>query len=453
MLSPLQSRALRSLSQKRSRICRLESLESRELLTANPKVTAVNLASTQWTETFVSHLESQGLGIGGISIPAGANQMKSLPWTGLNQVKITFDQNVHVSAGDLSVSGIKVTAYAFSDFSFDSGTYTATWTLAAPVVKDKILLSLDANGKSPVHNADGQALDGAWTNGVSSFPSGNGTGGDDFKFQVHILPGDADGNNTVNVIDYISARLKIGKNAGDSDYFYRYDTDGSGSITQGDLDLVYARFGSLLPSGSPAGTNNNAPTVLPLRYLGVGTNATDTVFSLGEIFADVEDPVANLTFSVVGNTNTSLFNSASISQDNLVLSFAHDIEGTSLITLRATDGGGLLVDMTFNVTVADTPVWPPFDVSPTIADFTLIPGPADTWTISGTVMDPDQDVEGMVVTFGGVLRDYGYTAIVQEDGTFEVTKVCDGLFGGTATARTFDDLGMISNLAVFYVTL
>jgi hypothetical protein len=453
MLPLSQLSSLRPASRKKSRACRLERLESRELLTANPTVTAVNLASTQWTGAFVSYLESQGLGVGGYSVPAGANQTKTLPWTGLNQVKITFDQNVKVTAGDLSVSGTNVTAYAFSDFGYNSSTHTATWTLAAPLGKDKILLSLDANGKSPVRNSDGQVLDGAWTNGVSSFPSGNGTGGDDFRFQVHVLPGDVDGNNGVNLFDSMSVRLKVGKNAGDTGYQYRYDTDGSGSIAMADYDLVYARFGTLLPSGSPAGTNNNAPTVLPLRNVHVGTNAADTVFSLGDIFADVEDPASNLTFSVINNTNPSLFNSTAISQGDLILAFAPSTEGTALLTLRATDSGGLLVDMTFSVTATDTPVWDPFNTSPTISDFQIIPGPADTWTISGTVSDLEQDVVGMVVFFGGVLQEYHYTAIVQEDGTFQITRMCVDLNNGTATAQTFDDLGLMSNLAVFYITV
>jgi hypothetical protein len=303
----------------------------------------------------------------------------------------------------------------------------------------------------PVHNAEGQALDGDWTNGVSSFPSGNGIGGDDFKFQINVLPGDVDKNNCVNIADLYVVSSKVGKNAGDTGYSYRCDIDGNGSNNTTDYNLAYARFGNLLPSGSPAGMTNDAPTALPLGNVGVGTNAADLVFSLDDIFVDVED--SDLTFSVIGNTNSSLFNSVSVNNGNLTISFASDTEGTAALTMRAADSGGLFVDMTFNVTVSDTLVWVPFDNPPIITDFSIIPGPGDTYTFSGTVTDLDQEVAGMVVTFGGVLEDYGITAIVQADGTFEFLSVCSGLYTGTATAWTYDDLGMMSNEATFYVTV
>ena len=432
----------------------LETLEDRVLLTAlPPTVTAVNLGSTQWTSAFVGFIESHGLGAGGYSVPAGSNQLKSLPWTNLNQVRITFDQNVHVTAGDLSVSGTNVTAYAFSDFNYDSNTHTATWTLAMMLAKDKILFDLDADGMNPVHNSEGLALDGAWTNGTSSFPSGNGIAGNEFKFQVNILPGDIDQNNCVNNIDSAAVRAKNGKNAGDTGYNLRYDVNGNGSITLEDYNLVYARLGNLLPTGNPAGMSNNAPTALPLGNLNINTNAVDTVLSLGDIFGDVEDSTLNLTFSITNNTNSSLFNSVSISQGNLNLSFAANIEGTTALTLRATDSGGLFVDMTFNVTVADTLIWVPNDIPPIISNFVGSAGPLNYWTFSGTVSDPDQEVAGMVITFGGVLEDYGFTAIVKADGTFSLTKQFPGLYGGTATALTFDNLGMASNEAWYFVPI
>jgi hypothetical protein len=449
MFSPSSSKV--SVTRMKRRICRLEKLEKRELLTANPKVTAVNLASSEWSGDFVDFIESQGLGEEGYAIPAGTNQTKTLPWTGLNKVKITFDQDVHVVSGDLSVSGTNVTAYAFSDFSYDSSTHTATWTLVTPLGKDKILLALDANGMYPVHNSESQALDGAWTNGVSSFPSGNGTGGDDFKFQINVLPGDVDKNNCVNIVDLYLLLGKAGKNIGDTGYSYRYDIDGNGSINATDYDLASVRFGNLLPSGNPAGMTNNAPTALPLGNVSVDANAADLVFSLSNIFADVEN--SDLTVSVIGNTNLSLFNSVSINNGTLTISFASDTEGTASLTLRAADSSGLFVDMAFNVTVADTLIWIPFDNPPTITDFTVIPGPGDTYTLSGMVTDLDQEVVGMVVTFGGVFESYGITAIVQADGTFETTKICVGLYTGTGTAWTYDSLGMMSNEAIFYVTV
>ncbi len=355
----------------RRRALALETLENRVLLSATPPtVTAVHLGSTQWSGDFVDFIQSQGWGSGGYSIPSGSTQLKTLPWTNLNKVKITFDQNVQVAAGDLSVSGTNVTAYAFSDFSYDPNTFTATWTLSQTLAKDKILLNLDANGMNPVHNSEGQALDGAWINGTSSFPSGNGTAGNEFQFRVNVLPGDIDGNALVNIVDAAAVLLKNGKNAGDAAYNFRYDIDGSGSITRDDFNQIYySLFGNMLPSGNPAGLSNDAPTALPLGNLGVNTNAVDTVFNLGDIFGDVEDPASNLMFSVTDNTNPSIFNSVSIDQGKLNLSFVPDTEGNAAITLRAMDSGGLFVETTFNVTVADTLIWVPDDNPPVISEF------------------------------------------------------------------------------------
>ena len=82
-----------------------------------------------------------------------------------------------VAAADLSVSGVNQTAYAFSGFSYDPNTYTATWTLDAPIAKDKLMLDLDANGLAPVCSvATGEVLDGAWTDCQSTYPIGQRPG-------------------------------------------------------------------------------------------------------------------------------------------------------------------------------------------------------------------------------------------------------------------------------------
>lgn len=57
-----------------------------------------------------------------------------------------------------------------------------------------------------------------------------------------------------------------------------------------------------------------------------------------------------MTFSVVNNTNMNLVN-ASVSNNNLTLSYQTGQTGTAAITIRATDRDGLFVETTFNVTV------------------------------------------------------------------------------------------------------
>ncbi|MGA2799677.1 MAG: hypothetical protein ABSE63_19005 [Thermoguttaceae bacterium] len=91
------------------------------------------------------------------------------------------------------------------------------------------------------------------------------------------------------------------------------------------------------------------------------------------------------------------------------------------------------------------------NLPPIIYDFGAEQGPWDFWTFSGKVYDPDDSVEGMTVYFGGVLGEYGFTATVDADGNFSITKEIPDLEGGIATAQTYDWSLKPSNLAQCYV--
>jgi hypothetical protein len=88
-----------------------------------------------------------------------------------------------------------------------------------------------------------------------------------------------------------------------------------------------------------------------------------------------------------------------------------------------------------------------------ISDFGVGQEMYDCWTVSGTVTDGDNSVAGMVVSFGGVLAGYGYSAVVGADGTFSVTEIFAGLQSGTATAQTTDPCGQASNQAEYWVVV
>jgi hypothetical protein len=427
------------------RFLRLESLENRHMLSL-PTVAAVDVASTNWASSFVSYLESSGLGTNGYAIPVGSSaQLQTLPWTNINQILITFNENVTIAAADLSVSGVNKTAYTFSGFSYNSSTFTATWTLDAPIAKDKLILDLDANGMAPVKSAStGEVLDGAWTNCQSTFDSGNGQGGTDFKFCFNVLPGDVNGSNSTNTVDMATVGQQIGKNAGDNGYNIRCDIDGSGTITSADAYAVQARIISQLPTGNPVGMTNEAPTTSGLSDVSVATNATDYVLSLPNFFSDPQTPSSELTYSVVKDTNASLFNSLSInSSGNLDLSFAANTTGNATLTIRATDAVGLIVDTTLTVHVS---------APPSITNFQCVNENNNYWTISGSVADSDDPVQGDVVTFGGVLASYNLSTTVGANGVFSFTVELLGLQEGTATAQTTDPHGVLSNVASVVVS-
>ena len=80
-----------------------------------------------------------------------------------------------------------------------------------------------------------------------------------------------------------------------------------------------------------------------------------TQVNLAAGFADSDDGVASLTYSLVGDTNPALFTSTSISGSSLTLTPA-GANGSALLTVRATDPDGAFVETSFTVTVgAATP--------------------------------------------------------------------------------------------------
>lgn len=431
----------RSLASRRS--LRMESLEDRHML-SHPAVAAVNVADTNWASSFVSHLESSGKGVDGYAIPAGsATQLQTLPWTNINQIRITFSEDVIVQAADLSISGVNKTAYAFANFSYDSNTCTAVWTLDAPITKDKLVIDLDADGLDPVRSvATGEVLDGAWIDCQSTFNSGDTEGGDDFQLRLNVLPGDANANYSVSSTDSILVIQKLGKSAGQAGYDIRCDVNGSGMITSSDYMAILPKGGDGLPYGDPVGMTNDAPTTSGFADLGIATGTTDHVLALTDFFADAEDLPDDLIYSIINNSNSSLFSSLDIDSGDLTLTFAQGMTGDAVLTFRATDTEGLIVDATLAVHISAAPV---------ITHFYCINEIANFWTFTGDVSDVDDEVEGYVVNLGGVLAGYGLTATAREDGVFTLTVEISGLQQGTATAQTTDPHGVLSNLAMDYI--
>ena len=122
---------------------------------------------------------------------------------------------------------------------------------------------------------------------------------------------------------------------------------------------------------------NDTPTTSGIADVTVAEDAPDSVVDLFAAFADVEDLDPALTYSITGNTNPGLFTSTTIDgvAGSLTLNYAADQNGSSDITVRATDTGGQFVETTFTVTVNavnDTPT------TVGIADITVDEDAADS---------------------------------------------------------------------------
>ncbi|MEC7838440.1 MAG: Ig-like domain-containing protein, partial [Chlamydiota bacterium] len=103
-------------------------------------------------------------------------------------------------------------------------------------------------------------------------------------------------------------------------------------------------------------------------------DAVNKVIDLSKAFKD-SDSGDTLVYTVVGNTNSSLV-STSISSGNLTLDYGDNQNGSSTITVRATDSFGAYVEDTFVVTV--NPVNDAPTVANAIADITVSEDSANT---------------------------------------------------------------------------
>ena len=190
-----------------------------------PRVTDVFVAGTAWTGAYRSSLAANGTGEAAFGYRINpAEQTRTLAWTNLNQVSVRFDRPVTLSgADDLVLSGVNLPAYLLANGgtpAYDPATFTATWTLAAPIRNDKVTIRLDGDDGPDgdgVRDAAGNLLDGDWLNpvypsyGADNFPSGDGVAGGDFVFNFRVLPGDINRDGAVNVFDYNVLRLNLGK--------------------------------------------------------------------------------------------------------------------------------------------------------------------------------------------------------------------------------------------------
>ena len=97
------------------------------------------------------------------------------------------------------------------------------------------------------------------------------------------------------------------------------------------------------------------PTTSGIEEVNVAENAVSTEIDLFAAFDDVDSADADLSYTIVLNTNPALFAATPINGTlgTLTLDYAADIVGSADIVVRATDPGGLFVETTFTVTVSE----------------------------------------------------------------------------------------------------
>lgn len=213
----------------------------------------------------------------------------------------------------------------------------------------------------------------------------------------------------------------------------------SGGLAGGEYDTVASNVadiaGNLLATQSTTDWRlTAAPTTTGITDVDVDEDAANSVIYLSSYFSDEFDSSSSLTYTVTANTNGSLFDSTSISSDQLTLDYEADEYGSATITVKAEDIDGLSVQSTFDVDVASV------NDAPTITNFSVVQN-GSLYTFTGTVVD--ENPNGLTVEFGGVISGNSTTTNAFGNFTFEVS----GISAGTATAITTDDDDVDSNTA------
>jgi len=242
-----------------------------------PQVTSVTISDSSPTGTHAPYDFST-------IVDGTGKQIKTVPVGGANEITIEFSEGVTVNHDDLTLSSatgnVTYDVIADSTFSHTPGSTTATWTFGSDFLADQVVLTLDDS----VTDTAGVPLDGEWISplawdlnnpdvpmGASIFPSGNNTFGGDFEFYFTILPGDANGDNVVDVTDLgdLSTNWQLTNQS-----FGNGDFSGDGVVDVTDLGLLATSWGidfSAWPVAQQAASGSGGSSS--------GLAATDQAFS------------------------------------------------------------------------------------------------------------------------------------------------------------------------------
>jgi hypothetical protein len=194
---------------------------------AAPQVADVKVGSSTWDRDFVNLLESQE----GTVDPSA--RLEILPFTDIDQIKVTFTEDVLIGLADLSIRGAAGTSYSIRDFQYNPESATAVWTLSQPLGADTISLRIrDAVGDLSRDRLDGD---------VNARPGGT------FVHQFHVLPGDVTGDGLVDAADTLAAAGRALSLLGEPGYLFSDDLDGNGVVDAEDAMAVDQRIGTSLP--------------------------------------------------------------------------------------------------------------------------------------------------------------------------------------------------------------
>ena len=213
--------------------------------TGPPRIRSVKVSSTAWSGDFVSLVDP--IARIGYAVPVGTAQLSPLPWENLDQVSITFSDDVQINLADFQLTGITTSEYTATEVNYDSGSRTATLTLNTSIEADRLQLVV----ADSITNLSGEALDGEWPPQGSTFESGNGIAGGSFAFDFNVLPGDISQDNYVLGNDFTLATNARLSDYHDPHYSVAADLDGSATVLENDVLLALQYQFTTLPMSAP----------------------------------------------------------------------------------------------------------------------------------------------------------------------------------------------------------
>jgi hypothetical protein len=160
----------------------------------------------------------------------------------LTAISITFDKDVTISAGMVSVSGANTGVNSGYTFSYNSPLHVVTLQWPTGLANDTYLVTV-----SDAVTAGGVALDGEIDKLNPVLPSGNGAAGGSFSCLVYRLAADMNEDRSVDVVDLLTLVETFGLVSGDPGFDATCDLNDDGGVDVLDLlDLVY-NFGETIP--------------------------------------------------------------------------------------------------------------------------------------------------------------------------------------------------------------
>ncbi len=285
-----------------------------------PRVTSISVGGSSWT------VDDVELAVG------DAAQLLPLPFANVDRITLSFDEPVTVTATALSLSGVNVPTYALAaGVAPGVAAQTITWSLAAPIAADRLLLDLE---NEQTLDAAGNRLDGEWTDAGSAFPSGDGTRGGDFRFSFNVLPGDANQDGVVAMADIAAARQHAFASLGDEEFDALCDIDGNGLVNVVDLIRIRNAMSTMLPAAPPSPPPSPAPSASAADAVVVSAVDRKTSAGFGE-----PSPLRRLTRAnvrAVPRTSAAIATAAALVSNQS----AADALGTSRLRARRSARAG-----------------------------------------------------------------------------------------------------------------